>query len=337
MKSMHNILKFLTLMMMVTVVGCAGERTIKPFKLEIQQGNVVTSEMLLKLRPGMTKSQVQFILGTPLLIDSFHTNRWDYFYQLRKQGEIVSQRRVILDFDGDALVRVRGDVVPEGTDIDALTKQPQLVSKPADVAASLDETNPDLITTSIEAPVIESTGETVVSDTVDSDTVASDTVESTVVMPQEEVAAIRAQTNETTTSTARATQSDVNIEAPTDVETAVGMPLEKITVPKMKEIEATVVTEMAPASIVEVSSEASSEVITPKLIMDRIMVPVTSDMKSRYRVGADQSATSEPSTMGDVADSATEKTKQGIDRQKDSPTNKEAPGLFERILKKIGF
>jgi hypothetical protein len=67
------------------------------------------------------------------------------------------------------------------------------------------------------------------------------------------------------------------------------------------------------------------------------MAPVTSDMKSRYRVGADQSATSEPSTMGDVADSATEKTKQGIDRQKDSPTNKEAPGLFERILKKIGF
>jgi outer membrane protein assembly factor BamE len=327
MKTMHNILKFLTLMMMVTVVGCAGERTIKPFKLEIQQGNVVTSEMLLKLRPGMTKSQVQFILGTPLLIDSFHTNRWDYFYQLRKQGEIVSQRRVILDFDGEALVRVRGDVVPEGTDIDALTKQPQLVSKPADVAVVLDETNPDLITTSIEPPVIESTGETV----------DSDTVESTVVMPQEEVAAIRAQTNETTTSTARTTQSDMNIEALTDVETAVGMPLEKITVPKMKEIEATVVTEMVPASIVEVSSEASSEVIIPKLIMDRIMAPVTSDMKSRYRVGADQSATSEPSTMGDVADSATEKTKQGIDRQKDSPTNKEAPGLFERILKKIGF
>lgn len=327
MKTMHNILKFLTLMMMVTVVGCAGERTIKPFKLEIQQGNVVTSEMLLKLRPGMTKSQVQFILGTPLLIDSFHTNRWDYFYQLRKQGEIVSQRRVILDFDGEALVRVRGDVVPEGTDIDALTKQPQLVSKPADVAVVLDETNPDLITTSIEPPVIESTGETV----------ASDTVEGTVIMPQEEVAAIRAQTNETTTSTARTTQSDMNIEALTDVETAVGMPLEKITVPKMKEIEATVVTEMVPASIVEVSSEASSEVIIPKLIMDRIMAPVTSDMKSRYRVGADQSATSEPSTMGDVADSATEKTKQGIDRQKDSPTNKEAPGLFERILKKIGF
>jgi hypothetical protein len=201
------------------------------------------------------------------------------------------------------------------------------VSKPADVAVVLDETNPDLITTSIEPPVIESTGETV----------DSDTVESTVVMPQEEVAAIRAQTNETTTSTARTTQSDMNIEALTDVETAVGMPLEKITVPKMKEIEATVVTEMVPASIVEVSSEASSEVIIPKLIMDRIMAPVTSDMKSRYRVGADQSATSEPSTMGDVADSATEKTKQGIDRQKDSPTNKEAPGLFERILKKIGF
>ena len=74
----------------------------------------MTSEMLLKLRPGMSKSQVQFIMGTPLLVDSFHTNRWDYFYQLSKQGKIVNQRRVILDFDGDVLAKVRGDVVPEG-------------------------------------------------------------------------------------------------------------------------------------------------------------------------------------------------------------------------------
>jgi outer membrane protein assembly factor BamE len=88
---------------------------IKPFKMDIQQGNVVTSKMLLQLRPGMTKSQVRFIMGTPLVVDSFHPNRWDYFYQMRQAGKVVEKRRVILDFDKDVLLKVRGDVVPAGT------------------------------------------------------------------------------------------------------------------------------------------------------------------------------------------------------------------------------
>ena len=88
---------------------------MKPFKMEIQQGNVVTSKMLLQLRPGMTKSQVKFIMGTPLIIDSFHSNRWDYFYQMRQSGKVTEQRRVILDFEKELLARVRGDVVPQGT------------------------------------------------------------------------------------------------------------------------------------------------------------------------------------------------------------------------------
>ena len=83
--------------------------------MDIQQGNVVTSKMLLQLKPGMTKSQVKFIMGTPLIVDSFHSNRWDYFYQMRQAGKIKEQRRVILDFENELLARVRGDVVPEGT------------------------------------------------------------------------------------------------------------------------------------------------------------------------------------------------------------------------------
>lgn len=98
----------------LTACGSAAP-TVKPFKMDIQQGNVVTSKMLLQLRPGMTKSQVRFIMGTPLIVDSFHKDRWDYFYQLRQAGKIVEQRRVILDFDKDFLTKVRGDVVPEGT------------------------------------------------------------------------------------------------------------------------------------------------------------------------------------------------------------------------------
>lgn len=88
---------------------------LKPFKMDIQQGNVVTSKMLLQLKPGMTKSQVRFIMGTPLIVDSFHKDRWDYFYQLRQAGKVVEQRRVILAFEKDLLKSVRGDVVPQGS------------------------------------------------------------------------------------------------------------------------------------------------------------------------------------------------------------------------------
>jgi outer membrane protein assembly factor BamE len=90
--------------------------TVKPFKLDVQQGNVVTSKMLLQLRPGMTKSQVRFIMGTPLIQDSFHDKRWDYVYQLRENGKITDQRRVILDFENELLKTVRGDVAPTGSD-----------------------------------------------------------------------------------------------------------------------------------------------------------------------------------------------------------------------------
>ncbi len=113
---MRYFLTLIALLAIVSLVACGSTLPkVKSFKMDIQQGNVVTSKMLLKLRPGMTKKQARYIMGTPLIEDSFHTDRWDYFYQLRKEGKIISQRRVILDFEQDLLARVRGDVVPEGT------------------------------------------------------------------------------------------------------------------------------------------------------------------------------------------------------------------------------
>ncbi|HEY0562523.1 MAG TPA: outer membrane protein assembly factor BamE, partial [Methylophilus sp.] len=97
------------------LLGCGSKLpAIKTYKMEIQQGNVVTSKMLLQLKPGMTKSQVRYIMGTPLIVDSFHDNRWDYFYQMRQQGKVIEKRRVILDFDKELLTSVRGDVVAAG-------------------------------------------------------------------------------------------------------------------------------------------------------------------------------------------------------------------------------
>lgn len=110
-------LRYLFILSVVLCTACGTALpTIKPYKLDVQQGNVVTSKMLLQLRPGMTKSQVRFIMGTPLLQDSFHGNRWDYVYQMRENGKIIEQRRVILQFENELLKSVRGDVVPAGSD-----------------------------------------------------------------------------------------------------------------------------------------------------------------------------------------------------------------------------
>ncbi len=84
---------------------------IQPYKLDIPQGNVITQEMVDKLKPGMTRSQVRFVLGTPLVVDAFRDNRWDYAYTLQKGGKVVESRRVTILFDGDLLKSIEGNVV----------------------------------------------------------------------------------------------------------------------------------------------------------------------------------------------------------------------------------
>jgi outer membrane protein assembly factor BamE len=89
---------------------------ISPYKIDIQQGNVVTQEMVSKLKVGMTRAQVRFALGSPLVVDPFRTDRWDYVYSYQKQGKQVERRRITVIFDEDKLVRIAGDVVPiDGT------------------------------------------------------------------------------------------------------------------------------------------------------------------------------------------------------------------------------
>lgn len=82
-------------------------------KIDIQQGNVVTKDMIDKLQPGMTRSQVRFVLGTPLLVDPFRNDRWDYFYSLNKAGERVEQRQLKVYFKDDKMLRYEGDVVAD--------------------------------------------------------------------------------------------------------------------------------------------------------------------------------------------------------------------------------
>jgi outer membrane protein assembly factor BamE len=85
---------------------------IGAYRIDIQQGNLVTQDMVEKLQPGMSRSQVRFALGTPLVTDVFHNDRWDYIYRYEKAGKLVENRRIVAVFDGDKLVRIEGDVVP---------------------------------------------------------------------------------------------------------------------------------------------------------------------------------------------------------------------------------
>lgn len=78
----------------------------------VVQGNVITQEIVDELKPGMTKKQVEFALGTPLLRDVFHDNRWDYYYGIGI-GKIELEKRVILHFENDQLARIIGDYHPQ--------------------------------------------------------------------------------------------------------------------------------------------------------------------------------------------------------------------------------
>jgi outer membrane protein assembly factor BamE len=107
------------LVVVLALTGCkqAPElpAVIAPYRIDIQQGNVVTQQMVSKLKAGMTRAQVRFALGSPLVVDPFRTDRWDYIYSYQKQGKDVERRHITVIFEEDRLVRIEGDVVPMDT------------------------------------------------------------------------------------------------------------------------------------------------------------------------------------------------------------------------------
>jgi outer membrane protein assembly factor BamE len=83
-----------------------------PYRAEIVQGNVVTSEQIDRVKPGMNRAQVRDILGSPLVSDLFHADRWDYVFMLNRQGTSLQKRAVVVIFEGDKLVRVDAPPLP---------------------------------------------------------------------------------------------------------------------------------------------------------------------------------------------------------------------------------
>ena len=100
--------KKLTLLVLLFITGCSSIPSVL-YKIDVQQGNIITQDMVDKLKPNMTKSQVRFVLGTALIGDVFHKDRWDYVYRLLQHGNLVEEYKLTVFFEDDKLVRTAGD------------------------------------------------------------------------------------------------------------------------------------------------------------------------------------------------------------------------------------
>ena len=109
---MRNVLTLLISLTLLTA-GCSWLEFPNVRKITIQQGNILDQEMIDKLRPGMTQSQVQFVLGTPMIADTFNKKRWDYYYSqtARDGGETAERVTIYFDAEGN-LERMIGDYLP---------------------------------------------------------------------------------------------------------------------------------------------------------------------------------------------------------------------------------
>jgi outer membrane protein assembly factor BamE len=116
-------LRALAAMAALLLVSCGSMQVpltglMSAHRIEIQQGNFVSQEMVSQLKPGMTKDQVRFVMGTPLITDTFHGDRWDYvFRRQRANSNELEHRKLTVFFEDGKLKRIAGDVTPAaGTD-----------------------------------------------------------------------------------------------------------------------------------------------------------------------------------------------------------------------------
>jgi outer membrane protein assembly factor BamE len=109
--------RLLALFTAVLLSGCGSVTDyfpafLKPYRPDVQQGNVITRDMVDQLRPGMSRDQVKFMLGTPLLTDGFHPDRWDYLYYLKPRKGAEQRRNLVVYFKEGRLDHFTSDAMP---------------------------------------------------------------------------------------------------------------------------------------------------------------------------------------------------------------------------------
>ena len=112
---MHNLsTRRISIAAAILVLGLTLSACI--YRIDIQQGNVIEEESIDLVAVGMTRSQVQFLLGTPMVADSFHTERWDYTYYFRQgRSRDIDRRWLVVYFEGDLVVSLERDVTLDPT------------------------------------------------------------------------------------------------------------------------------------------------------------------------------------------------------------------------------
>lgn len=126
-------IRLLVLTVFVALSACSSNGDMKIpglYRIDIQQGNVIDQVMIDRLKPGMDRNQVQFILGTPAVVDPFHADQWEYFFSKSEGGDTPSQRLIRVHFVEDKLAWIDGDVASTGrVPVDAL-RQTRTVDVP---------------------------------------------------------------------------------------------------------------------------------------------------------------------------------------------------------------
>ena len=110
----HLIALFIGSLLMLVGCSSTGDYAFV-YKQDIQQGNIIDQQTINKLKLGMSKRQVRFVLGTPLLIDLFHRERWDYLFSMKRSRQPVERVFVSAHFEGDRLAKITGDLTPDPT------------------------------------------------------------------------------------------------------------------------------------------------------------------------------------------------------------------------------
>ena len=125
--------------LLLTATPCASIAAGCSFihNIDVQQGNVVTQDMLAQLETGMDKAKVRFVMGTPLVVDAFHQDRWDYVYSYQKGGGHREQRRVTLHFKDDQLAGIDGNVKPASGELAREEHREITVAVPGEVKPGL--------------------------------------------------------------------------------------------------------------------------------------------------------------------------------------------------------
>lgn len=129
-----------TLFIAILLAALSACSYLTPYKLDVPQGNAITADQVAKLKLGMTRAQVKFLLGTPLLVDAFHPNRWDYLYYDSKGGKLQNDKRYNVTFDGDRVIGMGGETLPAKANVaEKAPEDPRAAAKAAEANKAIQQ------------------------------------------------------------------------------------------------------------------------------------------------------------------------------------------------------